>query len=100
MGFFHLPPAIEPDLADLEWQGFLGKQPDQALDVVSIDMTQHNQFKHLVAKRHAIDPLLDELEGADGTAIDQDAIHLVTYSIFDPEAVAMPRGQQIDAKEG
>ncbi|MDP3030925.1 MAG: hypothetical protein Q8N33_02505 [Rhodocyclaceae bacterium] len=68
--------------------------------MISIDMCQHNQFEHLVARRHVIDPLPDEFEGADGTAIDEDAVQLVTCPIFDPETVAMPRGQQIDAKEG
>src|SRR5690606_9110540 len=77
----------------------LGEQAHESVDVIGVDVREHDELDATVARRHRRDLRLERAPGADRAAVDQHASDAPAGAVFDPQAVAMQRREHADAKE-
>ena len=93
--------AVEPDAIELAVQRLrVHQQADDALDVVGIDVRDHQQVEMARAGGQVQDALAQGGVGVGGAAVDQDAMDGAATAVFDPQAVAVRGGKHLDAEHG
>ena len=99
--WLNLPVAVEPDILGLELP--LGarqrQQADDALDMVSVHMRDHQQLDALVTRRQLADARRKVGPGVQRAAVDQDAARAALVAILDPQRVAVPGWQHLYREE-
>src|SRR5262249_20170352 len=96
-------PSVEPDVSDLERQVLRAEQLDEPLDVVGVDVTQHQQLEPTgpaLRVGNRPDLLLDPINSPHQAAVDEKAAGLLGVSVLDPQGIAQVRGQHLDGEHG